>query len=157
MSVTKKAWVGAVGGAGGTVVLSLLRNVLKAVGVVYKTAPMQVVDRLQQAELVADRPVAKRAVALVAHLAYGTGAGAAFGALRRKQEDLRTELAVGAALGVLLWGLVGPGGCRFWEQIVRPGATARPKSCRRCWIMRCTELCGDSCSGYSCGEAHDRF
>jgi hypothetical protein len=105
MSVTKKAWVGAVGGAGGTVVLSLLRNVLKAVGVVYKTAPMQVVDRLQQAELVADRPVAKRAVALVAHLAYGMGAGAAFGALRRKQEDLRTELAVGAALGVLLWGI----------------------------------------------------
>jgi hypothetical protein len=74
-------------------------------GVVYQTAPMQVVERMQQADLVADRPVAKRALAVVAHLAYGTTTGAAFGALRHKREGLGTELAVGAALGVLLWGI----------------------------------------------------
>jgi len=105
MSVAEKALAGAAGGAGATVVLSVLRYVLGKMGVVYKTAPMQVVDRLQQAELVADRPVAKRAIALAAYLAYGTGAGAAFGALRRKREEVGTELAVGATLGVLLWGV----------------------------------------------------
>jgi len=64
--VAEKALAGAAGGAGATVVLSVLRYVLGKMGVVYKTAPMQVVDRLQQAELVADRPVAKRAIALEA-------------------------------------------------------------------------------------------
>jgi hypothetical protein len=85
-------------------VLSVLRDVLRKAGVVYKTAPMQVVDRLEQAEFVPDRPVAKHTVGLVAHLAYGTTAGAVFGALRRKREGVGTELAVGTALGVLLWG-----------------------------------------------------
>ena len=90
---------------GGTVVLSALRSALREVGLVYETAPMQVVERLEQADLVADRPVAKRALALAAHLAYGTGAGSALGALRRGPDDAVTEIAVGAALGVLLWGV----------------------------------------------------
>jgi hypothetical protein len=109
MSAAEKALAGAVGGAGATVVLSVLRNVLWKAGLVYKTAPMQVVERLQQADLVPDGPVAKRAVALVAHLAYGTGAGAAFGVLRRKREGVETELAVGTTLGILLWGVGWPG------------------------------------------------
>jgi hypothetical protein len=105
MSVAEKTLAGAAGGAGGTVVLSVLRYVLGKMGVVYQTAPMQVVERMQQADLVPDRPVAKRAIAVAAHLTYGTAAGAAFGALRRKREGLGTELAVGATLGVLLWGI----------------------------------------------------
>lgn len=105
MSVAEKTLAGAAGGAGGTVVLSVLRYVLGKIGVVYQTAPMQVVERMQQADLVTDRPVAKRAIAVAAHLTYGTAAGAAFGALRRKREGLGTELAVGATLGVLLWGI----------------------------------------------------
>lgn len=100
-----RALSGAAGGVGGTVVLSVLRSVLRIVGVVYKTAPMQVVERLEQADFVPDRPVAKRAIGLVAHLAYGTAAGAAFGALRRKREGVGTEVAVGTTLGILLWGI----------------------------------------------------
>ena len=104
MSVVEKALAGAASGVGGTVVLSVLRKVLREVGVIYKTAPMQVVDRMEQADLIKDRPVAKRALAVAAHLGYGTGAGTAFGALRREREGPATELAVGATLGVLLWG-----------------------------------------------------
>jgi hypothetical protein len=103
--VAGKALAGAAGGAGGTVVLSALRYFLSKAGVVYETAPIQVVNRLQQTGLVTERPVAKRALALAAHFAYGTGAGAAFGALRRKRKGVGTELAVGATLGVLLWGI----------------------------------------------------
>ena len=105
MGAVEKALAGAAGGAGGTVVLSALRSALREVGLVYETAPMQVVERLEQADIVADRPVAKRALALAAHIAYGTGAGAALGALRRGPDDAVTEIAVGAALGVLLWGV----------------------------------------------------
>ena len=105
MGAVEKALAGAAGGAGGTVVLSALRSALREVGLVYETAPMQVVERLEQADLIADRPVAKRALALAAHMAYGTGAGSALGALRRGPDDAVTEIAVGAALGVLLWGV----------------------------------------------------
>lgn len=105
MGAIEKVLAGASGGAGATVVLSALRYILGKMGIVYETAPMQVVDRLEQADFVPDQPAAKHAVALVAHLAYGTAAGAAFGALRRRREGLETELAVGTALGVLLWGI----------------------------------------------------
>jgi hypothetical protein len=94
-----RALSGAAGGAGGTVVLSVLRSVLRRAGMVYETAaPMQVVERPEQADFVPDRPAAKHVVSLAAHFVYGTAAGAAFGALRRKREG------VGTALGVLLWG-----------------------------------------------------
>ena len=105
MDTVRKSLSGGAGGAAGTVVLSVLRAVLAKAGMVYETAPMQVVNRLRHSGLVADRPTAKRALALAAHFAYGTGAGAAFGALRRGPEDAGTEVAVGAALGVLLWGV----------------------------------------------------
>jgi hypothetical protein len=102
----------------------VLRYVLGKMGVVYKTAPMQVVDRLQQADLIADRPVAEGAVAIAAHLACGTVAGAALGALRQKREDVKTELAVGATLGILLWGV----GWAGWLPIL--GADRAPWSYR---------------------------
>jgi hypothetical protein len=80
-------------------------------GVVHKTAPMQVVERMKQANPLEDRPLAKRGLALATHFAYGTAAGAAFGALRREREGPATELAVGATLGVLLWGIGWAGYC----------------------------------------------
>lgn len=114
MGAAEKALAGAAGGAGGTVVLSALRAALGKAGVVYETAPMQVVERLRRTESVAGRPVAKRAVAVAAHLAYGTAAGALFGALRRGPDDAVTEVSVGAAMGVLLWGV----GWAGWLPIV---------------------------------------
>src|SRR5918996_4485434 len=124
MGAVEKALAGAAGGAGGTVVLSALRSALRELGLVYETAPMQVVERLEQADLVADRPVAKRVLALAAHIAYGTVAGAALGTLRREPDDAGTELAVGAALGVLLWGV----GWAGWLPIL--GADRAPWSYR---------------------------
>lgn len=103
-----------------TFVLSGLRVSLNAFGLVYTTAPEQVVRRLETLGLVDDWPKnARRALMLAAHFGYGMGAGAAFGALRHEGDEpdneevekLRgesegpaTEAAVGAALGVLSWG-----------------------------------------------------
>lgn len=105
MNPTNRALAGAAGGAGATLFLSGLRNALKAAGVVYETAPMQVVDRVEEISSLRNRPLAKRAAGLAAHLGYGTGAGAALGLLRRERGGPGTELAVGAALGILLWGV----------------------------------------------------
>ncbi len=49
-SMAEKALAGAVGGAGATAVLSALRKILREVGAVYKTAPMQVVDHVVHCE-----------------------------------------------------------------------------------------------------------
>jgi hypothetical protein len=153
VSAAKKALAGVAGGVGGTLVLSALRSALREVGLVYETAPMQVVERLvQKADLPADRPVAKGALSLAAHLAYGT-AGAAFGALRGEAEDAGTEVAVGAALGVLLWGLGGRGGCPSLGRIVHRGTTTTPRCCYRSSITLCTERCGECCSGPSHARA----
>ena len=121
MKSAEKALAGAAGGVGGTLVLSALRSALREVGLVYETAPMQVVERLvQEADLPADRPVAKGALSLAAHLAYGTTVGAALGALRDEADDAGTEAAVGMALGVLMWGV----GWAGWLPIV--GADRAP-------------------------------
>ena len=105
MGIEERVLGGAVGGAGATLFLSGLRGALSMVGIVYETAPMQVVDRLQEISPVRDRPLLRRIAAVAAHLGYGVGAGTIFGLLRHKQEGPGTELAVGTALGVLLWGL----------------------------------------------------
>ena len=132
---------------GGTVVLSALRSALREVGLVYETAPMQVVERLEQADLVADRPVAKHALALAAHIAYGTGAGRPSGRCagdptmrsRRSPWGRRWASCSGA------W--AGPAGCRSLAPTARRGATTIPKSCCRSLIMPCTGQRGVSCSG----------
>jgi hypothetical protein len=101
-------------------VLTGLRQALTAAGAVFTTAPEQVVERARELGLL-DRfsPGARRVLTIVAHFAYGAAIGAAFGALRRTVEepesdtaaelqgdrdDAVTEVAVGAALGVLSWG-----------------------------------------------------
>ena len=105
MDVKERALGGALSGAVGTLVLSGLREVLSRMGLVFETAPMQVVDRAEEVGLVGDlSPVGRRLLTVVAHFAYGMGAGTAFGFLRRERGGPTEEAAVGAALGLLVWG-----------------------------------------------------
>jgi hypothetical protein len=74
-------------------------------GIVFETAPMQVVDRIEEVGLVGDlSPLSRRLLSASAHFAYGAGTGAAFGLLRRERDGAGEEAAVGSALGVLAWG-----------------------------------------------------
>lgn len=101
-----RAIYGALGGAGGTVALTALRQGLKLAGLVHTTAPEQVVERLEEIGLVKDwSPAAQRALSIAAHLAYGVGIGAFLGLLRRERGGKGEEAGVGAALGVLSWGM----------------------------------------------------
>lgn len=105
MDVIRRAAYGALGGLGGTVALTGLRQALKLAGLVQSSAPEQVVARLEELGLVDDwSPAAQRVLSLAAHFAYGVGAGTALGLLRREREGGATEAAVGSALGILAWG-----------------------------------------------------
>ena len=96
---------GALGGVGGTLVLTGFRQVLAAAGLVGVTAPEQVITRLEELGLLDDpSPEARRVLTAVAHLAYGVGIGAALGLLRRERGGVAEETAVGTALGLLAWG-----------------------------------------------------
>ena len=105
MDVKERILAGALSGAGGTLVLSGLREAWSRLGLVFETAPMQVVDRVEELGLVEIRsPEARRLLTVAAHIAYGVGTGAALGLLRRKRGGAAQEAAVGSALGVLVWG-----------------------------------------------------
>ena len=105
MDATARAVKGAVGGLGATLVLSGLRQAWAKIGLVFETAPMQVVDRMEEVGLVGDlSPASRRLLTAFAHFAYGAGTGAAFGLLRRETGTPTDEAAVGSALGVLAWG-----------------------------------------------------
>lgn len=122
MDVKKRIAAGALGGVGGTVVLTGLRRGLEAAGLMNLSAPDQVVARAEELGLVGNlSPKRRHALTLAAHFGYGIGAGALFGALRHEEETAiaesdqarrfrgdsdgpLTEAAVGAALGVLSWG-----------------------------------------------------
>jgi hypothetical protein len=96
---------GALAGLAATVVLTGLRQAWSKMGLVFDTAPMQVVDRAEELGLVGDlSPSGRRLLTVFAHLAYGAGTGAAFGFLRREKGRPAEEAAVGSALGVLAWG-----------------------------------------------------
>lgn len=96
---------GGLGGAGATLVLSGLRWTWHWMGLVFDTAPTQVVDR---AEEVFTRegfpPLTRRVLAAAAHVGYGVGTGVAFGLLRREPDGKKVEAAVGSSLGILAWG-----------------------------------------------------
>ncbi len=101
----KKRAVGSLGGAASTLALSGLRRLMNRAGLVHETAPQQVVARLEELGLIEERSAGtRRILILAAHYAYGAGAGAAFGLLRRERGGLASETAVGSALGVLSWG-----------------------------------------------------
>jgi len=106
MNLTRRAAYGALGGVGGTFALTALRKALAWLGLVEKTAPEQVVERLEELGLVDDwSPGARRLLTIAAHFAYGTGMGVAFGLLRRERGGAAEETAVGSALGILAWGV----------------------------------------------------
>jgi hypothetical protein len=96
---------GALGGAVGTLVLSGLREAFSRMGLVFETAPMQVVDRAEELGLVEGwSPRALRLLTGAAHVAYGVGTGTVLGLLRRERGGPAQETAVGSAMGVLVWG-----------------------------------------------------
>lgn len=75
------------------------------VGLVFDTAPMQVVDRMEEVGLVGDlSPRGRRLLVVIAHFAYGAGTGGAFGLLRKERGTAGEEATAGSALGVLAWG-----------------------------------------------------
>ena len=101
----ERASNGALAGLAATVALSGLRQGWSKIGLVFDTAPMQVVARVEEMGLVGDlSPVGRRVLTAFAHFAYGAGTGAAFGLLRRERGTPIEEAAVGSALGVLAWG-----------------------------------------------------
>jgi hypothetical protein len=105
LGVNRRIVTGALGGLGATLVLTGLRQAWAKMGLVFETAPMQVVDRVEELGIVGDlSPASRRLLTVVAHFAYGTGTGAAFGILRRERGGPGEEAAVGSALGVLAWG-----------------------------------------------------
>jgi hypothetical protein len=105
MGFMRRIVSGALGGAGGTLVLTGFREVLTAAGLVGVTAPEQVIARLEELGLLDDpSPETRRVLTAVAHLAYGVGIGAALGLLRRERGGVAEETAVGTALGILAWG-----------------------------------------------------
>ena len=105
MGVKERALAGAIGGFAGTFVLSGLREALTRMGLVFETAPMQVVDRAEELGLVEDlSPRALGLLTTAAHIAYGVGTGTAMGLLRRERGGAVQEAAVGSAMGVLAWG-----------------------------------------------------
>ena len=67
---------------------------------------MQVVERMEELGLVKlSSPGARRLLTAAAHFAYGMATGTAFGFLRRERGGPTEEAAVGAALGLLAWGV----------------------------------------------------
>lgn len=105
MNAKGRALAGAISGFGGTLVLSGLREAWSRVGLVFETAPMQVVERAEEVGLIEGwSPGARRFLVAAAHFVYGIGTGTAFGLLRRETGGLEEEAAVGSALGILAWG-----------------------------------------------------
>jgi hypothetical protein len=120
MNRRDRVLTGAFAGFLATFLLSGLRKSLAGLGAIYTTAPEQVVRRAEELDPRKElSPWAKKAMMVAAHFAYGTGAGAVFGALRAEpgepeneaiaelrgdRRDTPSEAAVGAAPGVLSWG-----------------------------------------------------
>jgi hypothetical protein len=101
----RQAFDGALGGFGGTLVLTAFREALVRVGAVGTSAPQQVVSRLEELGLVNDwSPGARRVLVAAAHISYGVGIGAVMGLLRRESGSKVGEVAAGTALGLLAWG-----------------------------------------------------
>jgi len=106
VDLRKRVLAGGLGGIAATLVLSGMREALSRMGLVFETAPMQVVERMDEVGLLeGTSPGARRLLTVAAHFAYGIGTGTAFGFLRRERGGSREEAAVGAALGLLAWGV----------------------------------------------------
>src|SRR4028119_2261411 len=85
MDARSRAFAGGIGGVGATLVLSGLRWTWHYMGLVFDTAPTQVVDRAEEVFTQEGfSPLTRGALAATAHIGYGVGAGTAFGLLRRR-------------------------------------------------------------------------
>lgn len=105
MDAKGRAVRGALGGLGATLVLTGLRGAWAKMGLVFETAPMQVVERVEKLGFVGElSPAARSLLTVFAHFGYGVGTGVAFGILRREKGGPGEESAVGSALGILAWG-----------------------------------------------------
>jgi hypothetical protein len=105
VNLKERAIAGVLGGIAATLILSGLREAWTRFGLVFETAPMQVVDRMQEVGLVeGSSHEDQRGLTLAAHFAYGMGTGTVFGFLRRERGGPAEEASVGAALGLLAWG-----------------------------------------------------
>jgi hypothetical protein len=106
VDLKERALAGVLGGVAATLVLSGLREAWTRVGLVFETAPMQVVERMEEVGLLEGwSPRARRVLTVAAHFAYGMGTGTAFGFWRRERGGPTEEAAVGASLGLLAWGV----------------------------------------------------
>ena len=106
MDARGRILAGMLGGAGATLVLSGLRGAWKRAGLVFDTAPTQVVDRVEEVFAAEGfSPGTRRVLAAIAHVAYGVSTGVAFGLLRRESGGKGEEAAVGSSLGILAWGV----------------------------------------------------
>ncbi len=115
-TMRRRAAIGAVSGAAGTLALSGFRSAMRPLGLVFETAPHHVLARLAEVGLLPRLdPRTRQLVKVAVHVGYGTAAGTAAGVLRRRRSGLLTETAVGAALGVLVWG----GGWSMWLPLLR--------------------------------------
>jgi hypothetical protein len=96
VNLKERALVGVVGGVAATIALSGLREAWTRFGLVFETAPQQVVDRMQELGLVeGSSHEERRGLTLAAHFAYGMGTGTAFSFLRRERGGPVEEAAVG--------------------------------------------------------------
>ena len=106
MDPKQRMLAGGLGGMAATLVLTGLREALNRAGLVFETAPMQVVKRMEELKLLeGSSQGGRRVLTVVAHFAYGIGTGSVFGLLRRERGEPEEEAAVGAALGLLAWGV----------------------------------------------------
>jgi hypothetical protein len=106
VDLKQRALAGGLGGVAATLVLTGLREALTKAGLVFETAPMQVVERMDDVGLLEGLSSGgRRVLTVAAHFAYGIGTGSAFGLLRRERGGPEEEAAVGAALGLLAWGV----------------------------------------------------
>src|SRR5688572_16939863 len=72
MDARDRALTGALGGLGATLVLTGLRQAWSKIGLVFETAPMQVVDRVEELGFLGElSPGGRRLLTVAAHFAYG--------------------------------------------------------------------------------------
>jgi hypothetical protein len=94
MGLMLRAFYGALGGFGGTLVLTGFRKALAAVGLVGVTAPEQVIAKLEElGSLDGWSPEARRVLTGAAHLSYGIGIGTVLGLLPGRKAGRRKRLA----------------------------------------------------------------
>lgn len=83
MEAKRRALYGALSGAAGTLALDGFRRLMFRAGLVHKTAPEQVVARLEELGVLEGiSQEERRAFTVLAHYAYGVSAGLCFGLLR---------------------------------------------------------------------------